>query len=271
MPILPSRLVAIVCLAVQPIAMADAPRGESVYRTQCAECHGASGEGSAKEYPKSLAGAKTVPQLARLIAKTMPSDDPGSLSDIEAEAVASYIHETFYSQAARDRNKPPRIELSRLTVRQYRNAVTDLVGSFRTHANWGDARGLRGEYYKSKRVGEEADRVADRVDPEVKFQFGKATPIGGKGDPKEFAIRWQGSVLAPETGEYEFIIKTENSVRLWVNDPVKPLIDVYVKSGNDNEYKAAIHLLGGRAYPIKINYFKAKQGVEDLEGEEGKG
>ena len=35
---------------------------------------------------------------------------------------------------ARARNRPPRIEISRLTVRQYRNAVADLIGSFRTPA-----------------------------------------------------------------------------------------------------------------------------------------
>ena len=35
---------------------------------------------------------------------------------------------------------------------------------------------------------------------------------------QEFRVNWQGSVLAPETGEYEFVVRTENAVRLWVND-----------------------------------------------------
>ena len=62
--------------------------------------------------------------------------------------VAAYIYETFYSKDAQARNKfrLPRIELSRLTVRQYRNAVTDLIGSFRNPGRWDDERGLKGEY-----------------------------------------------------------------------------------------------------------------------------
>ncbi len=71
--------------------------------------------------------------LARLIAKTMPEDAPGECVGEDAEKVAAYIYESFYSKAAQARNKfqAPRIELSRLTVRQYRSAVADLVGSFR--------------------------------------------------------------------------------------------------------------------------------------------
>ena len=73
-----------------------------------------------------------MPQLARYIAKSMPEDDPGKCAGPEADKVAAYIHDAFYSKAAQERNKPPRVELSRLTVRQYRNAVADLIGTFRT-------------------------------------------------------------------------------------------------------------------------------------------
>ncbi len=47
----------------------------------------------------------------------MPADDPGSLSDDESQAVAAYIHDAFYSPVARERNRPARIDLARLTVR----------------------------------------------------------------------------------------------------------------------------------------------------------
>ena len=42
------------------------------------------------------------------------------------------------------------MELARLTVRQYRLAVADLVGSFRGNPNWGTERGLKGEYYSGR-------------------------------------------------------------------------------------------------------------------------
>jgi hypothetical protein len=41
------------------------------------------------------------------------------------------------------------------------------------------------------------------------------------------------------------------------------VIDAWVKSGNDTEYRASITLLGGRVYPIKLEFSKAKQGVDD--------
>ena len=44
----------------------------------------------------------------------------------------------------------PRIELSRLTVRQYRNSVADLIGSFRNRGRWDEKRGLKGDYQRQR-------------------------------------------------------------------------------------------------------------------------
>ena len=106
-------------------------------------------------------------------------------------------------------------------------------------------------------------RVIERVDPVVRFDFGLEGPERDKFDPKEFAIVWQGSVLAPETGEYEFVVRSENSIKFFINDLNRPFIDAWVKSGNDTEFRGSIFLIAGRAYPIRLDYMKAKQGVED--------
>lgn len=232
--------------------------GEQIYKSQCATCHGTSGEGTLESYPHRLAGDRTIAELARLIQKTMPEDDPGSLSEAEARLAAEYIYNAFYSRAAQTKFAPVRIELSRLTVRQYQNAVTDLVGSFRRSETWGPERGLPGEYYKSRRP-RGRDRELERRDATINFQFGEQGPLEGKIDPKEYSIRWAGSVMAPDTGEYEFIVKTENGFRLWVNDPEAPLIDNGVKSGTDTEYRQTIRLLGGRPYFLKLEYMKANE------------
>ncbi len=194
----------------------------------------------------------------------MPEDDPGTCVGDDAQKVAAYVHQAFYSKAAQARNRPARIELSRLTVRQYRNAVADLIGTFRTPGEWDDRRGLKAEYFKSRRF-RTSDRVIERIDPEVRFDFGEQGPDESF-DPSQFSIRWEGSVLAPETGEYEFIVRSEHAVRLWVNDhpdATRPLIDATVRSGDDTAHRATIVLLGGRAYPIKLEFSKAKQGVDD--------
>jgi hypothetical protein len=239
----------------------EPPAGELIYRKQCASCHGPAGEGT-KEVPEKLIGDRSVPSLAKIIHKTMPEDKPGSLSVAEAERVAVYVHEAFYSAAARERNKPPRIELARLTVRQYRSAVADLIGSFRPATRLTEQSGLKAEYFKNRRFRNE-DRVLQRIDPEVRFDFGTETPVPDKTEAHEFSIRWAGSVVAPETGQYEFIVRTEHAARLWLNDLNRPLIDAWVKSGNDTTYRGSIFLVAGRAYPLRLEYSKAKQGVDD--------
>jgi mono/diheme cytochrome c family protein len=272
---------------------AGKPRtGEQIYRQMCASCHGASGEGTDDHYPRPLIGERSVPKLANYIAQTMPEDDPGTCVGPDADKVASYMYDAFYSKAAQARNpmRPARIELSRLTVRQYRNAVADLVGSFRWTPQWGDQRGLKAEYSagrRGRRGGGNNNGAAgggdfQRVDPEVRFHFGGDSPIAAQNAVKEqarhyiplpalpvpvnlfrqfsqeFRVTWTGAVLAPETGEYEFVVRSENALRLFVNDPNKPLIDISVKSGNDSEYREAIHLLGGRVYPIRLELTRGK-------------
>ena len=63
-----------------------------------------------------------------------------------------------------------RVELARLTVRQYRQAVSDVVGSFRGTAKWGDSRGLNGEYFGGRGFGRR-DGATKRVDARGQFRF----------------------------------------------------------------------------------------------------
>src|SRR3954452_16201932 len=93
-------------------AVADVT-GEQIYRDRCVSCHGKTGEGT-KKAPDPLVGDRSVPQLADFIARTMPKGAKETCSREDAGKVAAYIHDAFYSPAAQARNKPPRVELSRL-------------------------------------------------------------------------------------------------------------------------------------------------------------
>lgn len=241
-----------------------ASTGQRIYEKLCASCHGLAGEGTDEHYPHSLVGDKSVLELRQLIDKTMPKDAANECVGEDALKVAQYIHETFYSAMAQARHKPPRVELTRLTVRQYQNAVADLIGTFRGSGKWEGAPGLRGEYYKSRQTRKE-NRVIERVDPAIRFDFKESSPEPGQIEPPEFSIRWHGAVLAPETGDYEFVLKSENGARLFVNNLQQPLIDVWVRSGRDTEFRQSIRLLGGRAYPIRLEYFKFKEKSASIE------
>ena len=185
-------------------------------------------------------------------------------SAADAPKVAAYIHDAFYSPLAQERNRPARVALSRLTVRQLKNAVTDLVGSFRDPVPVGKTQGLRAEYFRANAF-QEKDRVIERVDTEIRFNYGQYAPSGGKFDPHQFSMRWQGSVVAPDTGVYEIVVHTEHATNLWVNDLEKPVINAWVKSGTNTKHSASIYLVGGRTYPIRLEFSKSKQGVDDSE------
>jgi hypothetical protein len=245
--------------------------GETIYQKTCASCHGASGEGVAGKHDEALVGDKSVDALAKLIARTMPEDKPGTCTGEDAHSVAAYIHDAFYSPAARARLNPASVAFSRLTVRQYRNSVADLIGGFRDTPTMDvDTGGLRGEYFASKGFNPDKRKI-ERVDPTVEFSFGGDPPdstLAGEA----FAIRWTGSVVATETGDLEFVVRSENGVRLWVNaegsssgrdressDGDEPLIDAWVSSGVEpREHKATVFLLGGRAYPVRLEMFRFK-------------
>ena len=232
--------------------------GRDIYRQQCAKCHGRNGEGVKDKYDDALRGDRSLEKLARYIDKAMPEDDPGRCVGEDAAAVARYIYDAFYSREARIRKNPPRVELVRLTNRQYANTVADLLKHFT--GNDGaptEERGLQAVYYDAKDFNGDK-KVRERVDRRIDFDFNdnafepKLTSTNG------FSIQWHGSLIADETGDYELVLKTPNGARLWVNDPEEPLIDAWVASGQLNEHKATIRLLGGRIYPLRLQLFKFK-------------
>ena len=248
-------------------ACGGTPAGAGIYQQKCARCHGKAGEGT-KEYTTRLVGNRSVEQLTKYIAKRMPEDAPGTVSPADSEKVAAYIFDAFYSPAAQARIKAPRVELARLTVNEYRNAVADLVGTFQAGKSMNSGKagpaeeGLRGQYFTGGgKKGGGRTQVISRIDPVVQFDFLKSTPDFDKLKTPEIAANWQGSVIAIETGLYDFIVRTEHSTRLWVNDMKKPLIDASIKSGNDTEFRGSLFLLAGRAYPVRLEFSRGNVGV----------
>ncbi len=233
-------------------------RGQRIWETQCVECHGAGGEGVDGEYDKPLYGNWSIEKLTRIIHKTMPEETPETCEGADAGAVAAYIYDAFYSLDARARLTPARIELSRLTNRQYLNSVADILKHFDGDGRIGSERGLRGIYYNARNF-DRKKLAFERNDSQVHFDFGELSPdIGQFTNNTEFAIQWKGSLIADETGDYEFVVKTENGARLWVNETDDMLIDGWVSSGQRVEHRARVRLIGGRAYPIRLDYFKFK-------------
>ncbi|MES2459925.1 MAG: DUF1592 domain-containing protein [Armatimonadota bacterium] len=253
--------------AAKPQKTASGTAGAALFQDQCAPCHGKSGEGTGA-YSRQLAGNMTVAQLAKYIAQEMPPG-PKKCSSADAKKIAPYIYDAFYSPIAQERSRPARVALSRLTVRQLKNTVSDLLVSFRQPAAATEEQGLQAEYFKAKRF-QEKERVIQRIDPNIDFDFGTQGPSGAEFEPHQFSIRWNGSVVAPDTGMYEFVVRTEHGLRLWINDRKKPVIDASVKSGTDTVYRTQVYLISGRSYPLRLEFSKSTQGVDDTKKKVGK-
>ena len=251
----------LLCLWLATPALQSAehrPAGREIYRQLCAKCHGPNGEGVKGKYEDALRGDRSLEKLTRYIDRTMPDDDPSQCVGEDAAAVARYIYDAFYSREARLRKNPPRVELVRLTNRQYVNAVADLLKHFTGNdgAPIGE-RGLRTTYYDAKDFNGDK-KLLERVDRRIDFDFNDAGFEPQLASTNGFSIHWRGSVIAEETGDYEFVLKTPNGARLWINDLEEPLVDAWVASGKLDEHTATIRLLGGRIYPLQLRLFKFK-------------
>ncbi|QDT97255.1 DUF1592 domain-containing protein [Gimesia aquarii] len=231
--------------------------GEQIYRKMCIQCHAANGQG-VDDKANPLQGHKSLAELSMLIHETMPEEDPETCQGEEAKRVAEYVFKRFYTKDSQSANQSARVQLSRLTVRQYLYTTADLMANFLGHARTtNQKRGLNAEYYDSRSLRRDK-RILQRIDPVVNFQFDNKKPVEKVTNAEEFSIKWEGSVLAEETGDYEFILKTENGARLWVNQ-AEPIIDEWVSSqGRAKEHKATIRLLAGKPYTLRLHLFKYK-------------
>jgi cytochrome c553 len=235
--------------------------GATLFAKQCAPCHGDKGVGGGG-YPKALTGTKSLNDLGSYIAKSMP---PGAKKTPPAQAteIARYMHDAFYSPVAQERFRPARVEMARLTVRQFRNALSDLFSTLYNTIE-GEPGGLNGSYFKAHSM-DDANRLIRRVDSEVSFDFGVKAPGDKPFDLYNFSISWDGGIIAPESGVYDFILRTDQAATVSINDLTKPLLDGRVRSANEKEFRGSVFLIGGRAYPISVTFTKTTTGVNDDE------
>ncbi len=237
-------------------------KGKAIFEKQCAECHGDRGQGVDGEYDKPLAGDWPLEKLVRVVDKTMPELEPELCQGENAKLVAAYVFETFWQK--RRESAPREITLARLTNRQFRQSVADLFAQFpgtRIPVIDRKKHGLRATYYDVKKMNRRHQKKRDRIDGEVDFDFGANAPFEGM-NKDGFSILWQGSIVPVETGWYEFFVHSHNGFSFWINrDGKTASIDETVTGGKERERSIRLFLLGGRPYPVMLDFFKFKDPV----------
>jgi hypothetical protein len=88
-------------------------------------------------------------------------------------------------------------------------------------------------------------------------------PVAHRSEPlgQTFSVRWMGSIQSPTSETIIFIARTDHGVRLWIDQRL------VIDKGKDillgrqkQETTGSIALEAGRIYPIRLEYFRAKQG-----------
>ncbi len=251
------------------------PGGEAIYKEMCASCHGRQGEGVAGKADEPLYGERSLEALGNYIDRKMPEDEADKLNAEDAATVAAFIYDAFYSPTARARLNPAARAVSRLTNRQFQESVADLFGSLHEAIPSGQGTGVRGQYFQSDGMNKKAKKALEREDKALEFDFKEGSPAGGI-SADQFSIAWDGSLLPHETGWHDFRLRTPNGARLYLNSNLRrgdenhrddsgarrepATIDAWVSSGSEvREATARAFLLGGRAYPFRLDYFKFKE------------
>lgn len=249
----------------------EAAHGRAVYEALCADCHGAMGQGS--DYHRvALAGDLPPVELARVIADTMPEGDAESCVGDDARAVAEYVYGEFYSPLAQARVRPPRRELSRLTVRQLRQSLADLLAEARGRKQPADEHGIAARFTQKVNVASVA--ATNRVLERAAFRLSDYTELpeayrdpDAEG-PEEFGnrrldvhARLVAGLYAPRTGLYEFSVRSPNGFVFSLNEAM--LIDARVSSGADEAPRATAWLVGGRVYELELKTSRIRE--RDLE------
>lgn len=115
--------------------------------------------------------------------------------------------------------------------------------------------GLQAEYFANKNL--EGPPALTRTDADLHFDWQNVPPAPAV--PRtSFSARWNALLTAPVTGRYTLSLTADDGCRLFVDG--KKLIDHWVDSA-PTPLTAAIDLVAGRAYPLRVEYFQSGGGA----------
>jgi len=113
----------------------------------------------------------------------------------------------------------------------------------------GRGQGLMGSYYRGMDF---ESFVTKRLDHQVNFDWGRGGP-SWQLPIDHFSIRWEGFVLVPRSGNYEFVVGSDDGSRLWIDDSL--VIDQW-KTQRFTRVKSPLLMLNPGLHKIKLEYFE---------------
>lgn len=92
-----------------------------------------------------------------------------------------------------------------------------------------------------------------RIDDSVAINWGSGSPNSAI-NPDDFAVRWEGFIEAPETGDYVFSTYSDDGIRLWIDN--KLVINNWRLHSTTLDNSPVISLIAGQRYQIKMEFFE---------------
>jgi type IV pilus assembly protein PilY1 len=97
-----------------------------------------------------------------------------------------------------------------------------------------------------------------RTDAEINFDWGNGSPGTGV-NADNVVVVWEGTFIAPETGNFRFQTRSDDGVRLRVNGNL--LIDRWVDQGPTNYETNDIALTQGNSFTVRLEYYERSGGA----------
>jgi beta-glucosidase len=92
------------------------------------------------------------------------------------------------------------------------------------------------------------------VDRAIDFQWGYNDPVPGIAGASAFSVRWQGTLAAPETGRYVFVLSSDDGSRVYLDDRV--ILEMW--SNHPTMHKEIeMDLKKGVTHHLRIEYYNA--------------
>ena len=176
-----------------------------------------------------------------------------SVSDIVAKKTfVPMVHELVYHLA-----RPISPELNTIPSDSATLLLTPQLTTSTNEADGSSNEGLVGQYYATKDF---TGMPIKKVDKKIQFYWGDNVPL--KGIPADyFSIEWIGSIVPPETNQYSFKLKADDTATLLLRNEDGEFTEVVSVNCGEKE-SSSIFMKQGVAYPIRIKYSEVNQGAQ---------
>ena len=95
--------------------------------------------------------------------------------------------------------------------------------------------------------------VVERTDPAIDFTWGSAAPATGI-PANRFGATWTGEVVPTSDGDYTFIARTDDGVRLYIDGAL--VIDRWVNQSARDVNSTVVKLKKDKAVTLRLEYYE---------------